>query len=78
MALEELSVKAVGDRVAPGATTASGTTGLIGPSSGFGAARAVSATRTATPQIDVPQRVTIAPREAITDLAAPRVDQVSN
>jgi iron complex outermembrane recepter protein len=38
----------------------------------------VSVTRTATPQIDVPQVVTVAPREAITDLAAPRVDQMSN
>lgn len=75
VALEERSVEAVGDGAAPGMTTASGT---IGPSPGFGAARAVSVTRTATPQIDVPQVVTIAPREAITDLAAPRVDQVSN
>lgn len=78
MALEERSVEAVGDGAAPGATTASGTIGLVGPSPGFGAARAVSVTRTATPQIDVPQVVTVAPREAITDLAAPRVDQMSN
>ncbi|MFC6050169.1 TonB-dependent siderophore receptor, partial [Methylobacterium hispanicum] len=38
--------------------------------------RAVSATRTDTPQREVPQIVTVAPREVITDLAATRVDRV--
>ncbi|KMO16710.1 TonB-dependent receptor [Methylobacterium platani JCM 14648] len=59
-----------------GSSTAAGTIGLIGPTAGFRADRAVSATRTDTPQRDVPQVVTVAPREVITDLAATRVDQV--
>ena len=43
---------------------------------GYGAGAAVSATRTATPQIDVPVAVSVAPRETITDIAATRVDRV--
>ncbi|MDP4024894.1 TonB-dependent siderophore receptor [Methylobacterium sp. NEAU 140] len=78
VALEEVSVEHVGEGAAPGTTTASGTIGLIGPTPGFSAARAVSATRTATPQMDVPQVVNVAPREVITDLAATRVDRVFN
>ncbi|UHC15006.1 TonB-dependent siderophore receptor [Methylobacterium currus] len=57
-------------------SAAAGTIGLIGPTPGFRGDRAVSATRTDTPQRDVPQVVTVAPREVITDLAATRVDQV--
>ncbi|MGX7706864.1 TonB-dependent siderophore receptor [Methylobacterium sp. Gmos1] len=57
-------------------TTAAGTIGLIGPTLGFRADRAVSSTKTDTPQRDVPQVVTVAPREVITDLAATRADQV--
>ncbi len=61
---------------APARSAASGTIGLIGPTPGFRGDRAVSATRTDTPQRDVPQVVTVAPREVITDLAATRVEQV--
>jgi iron complex outermembrane recepter protein len=57
-------------------TTAAGTIGLIGPTPGFRADRAVSSTKTDTPQRDVPQVVTVAPREVITDLAATRAEQV--
>ncbi len=76
MTLEELSVEHVGEGA--GRTTASGrgTIGLIGPTPGYGAGAAVSATRTATPQIDVPVAVSVAPRETITDIAATRVDRV--
>ncbi|TNC16186.1 TonB-dependent siderophore receptor [Methylobacterium terricola] len=59
-------------------TTAAGTIGLIGPTPGFRADRAVSSTKTDVPQRDVPQVVTVAPREVITDLAATRVDRVLN
>nr|WP_238192586.1 TonB-dependent siderophore receptor [Methylobacterium frigidaeris] len=55
---------------------AAGTIGLIGPTPGFRADRAVSSTKTDTPQRDVPQVVTVAPREVITDLAATRAEQV--
>ncbi|AWN55820.1 TonB-dependent siderophore receptor [Methylobacterium sp. 17Sr1-1] len=57
-------------------TTAAGTIGLVGPTPGFRADRAVSSTKTDTPQRDVPQVVTVAPREVITDLAATRAEQV--
>ena len=69
IALEELVVEGRG-AAAPGAI------GLIGPTPGFRADRAVSSTKTDTPQRDVPQVVTVAPREVITDLAATRVDRV--
>lgn len=78
VALEELSVASVGTGAPSSTTTASGTIGLIGPTPGYGAGRAVSSTKTDTPQLDVPQVVTVAPREAITDLAATRVDRVFN
>lgn len=57
-------------------SAAAGAIGLIGPTAGFRADRAVSSTKTDTPQRDVPQVVTVAPREVITDLAATRVDRV--
>ena len=78
IALEEVSVEHVGGSPAPGTTAASDSIGLIGPTPGYGATRAVSATRTPTRQIDVPQVVTVAPREVISDLAATRVDRVFN
>ena len=78
VALEEVSVEHVGGSAVPGTTSASDSIGLIGPTPGYSATRAVSATRTATPQIDVPQVVTVAPREVISDLAATRVDRVFN
>ncbi|WP_409566829.1 TonB-dependent siderophore receptor [Methylobacterium sp. E-046] len=48
---------------------------LIGPTPGFRSDRAVSATKTNTPQRDVPQVVTVVPRELITDINATRVDR---
>ncbi len=75
VALEELSVE---HRGGGAAGTGSGPIGLIGPTPGYGAGRAVSGTKTDTPQRDVPQVVTVAPREVITDLAATRVDRVFN
>ncbi|ACL58066.1 TonB-dependent siderophore receptor [Methylobacterium nodulans] len=75
IALEEVVVEGRG----PGApTAASGAISLIGPTPGFRADRAVSSTKTDTSQRDVPQVVTVAPREVITDLAATRVDRVFN
>ncbi|RVU14228.1 TonB-dependent siderophore receptor [Methylobacterium oryzihabitans] len=62
--------------LAAAATAAAGTIGLIGPTPGFRADRAVSSTKTDTPQRDVPQVVTVASREVVTDLAATRVDRV--
>lgn len=76
--LEELSVEQVGEGTARTTASGRGTIGLIGPTPGYGAGTAVSATRTATPQIDVPVAVSVAPREAITDIAATRVDRVFN
>ncbi len=38
----------------------------------------MSSTKIDTPQLDVPQVVSVAPREVITDLAATRVDRVFN
>ncbi|ACB79313.1 TonB-dependent siderophore receptor [Methylorubrum populi BJ001] len=82
--LEELAVEGegrgqgVGNGAPDSRTAAAGTIGLIGPTPGYRAERAVSATRTDTPQRDVPQIVTVAPREVITDLAATRVDRVFN
>jgi iron complex outermembrane recepter protein len=79
--LGELSVESVGAGSAgapPGTTAAAGTIGLIGPTPGYRADRAVSSTKTDTPQRDVPQVVTVAPRAVITDLAATRVDRVFN
>jgi iron complex outermembrane receptor protein len=52
--------------------------GLIGATPGYGGQRAVSSTKLDTPQRDVPQVVTIAPREVINDLNATRVDRVFN
>ena len=72
--LEEISVEGVGNGGTPGAATASGS--LIGPTPGYRGDRALSSTKTDTPQRDVPQVVTVAPREVITDLAATRVDRV--
>ena len=77
--LEELSVEGAGG----GAPAVAGAgpnpgIGLIGPTPGYRADRAVSSTKTDTPQRDVPQIVTVAPREVITDLAATRVDRVFN
>ncbi len=77
VALDELSVEAVGTGAPAGTTTAAGTIGQIGPTPGFGAGRAVSSTKIDTPQLDVPQVVSVAPREVITDLAATRVDRCS-
>ncbi|MEH3148447.1 MAG: TonB-dependent siderophore receptor [Methylobacterium frigidaeris] len=77
IALDEIAV-AGETRGAEAPTTAAGTIGLIGPTPGFRADRAVSSTKTDTPQRDVPQVVTVAPREVITDLAATRVDRVFN
>ena len=48
---------------------------LIGPTPGFRSDRAVSATKTDTRQLDVPQVVTVVPRELITDINATRVDR---
>ncbi len=82
--LDEISVegegtgRAAGNAPPSGRTAASGAIGLIGPSPGYRADRAVSSTKTDTPQRDVPQVVTVAPREVITDLAATRVDRVFN
>jgi len=82
--LEELSVEgeAKGGESGVGApggrTTAQGAIGYIGPTTGYRADRAVSATKTDTPQRDVPQVVTVASREVVTDLAATRVDRVFN
>ena len=77
--LEELSVEGAGGSapVAVGAGPNPGI-GLIGPTPGYRADRAVSSTKTDTSQRDVPQVVTVAPREVITDLAATRVDRVFN
>ena len=64
---------------APGVrSAAAGAIGLIGPTPGYRTDRAVSSTKTDTPQRDVPQVVTVASREVITDLAATRVDRVFN
>ncbi|KQT60008.1 TonB-dependent receptor [Methylobacterium sp. Leaf456] len=82
--LDEISVAGEGsgraaDNAPPsGRTMAPGAIGLIGPTPGYRADRAVSSTKTDTPQRDVPQIVTVAPREVITDLAATRVDRVFN
>ncbi|MEE8630833.1 MULTISPECIES: TonB-dependent siderophore receptor [Methylobacterium] len=78
IALDEVVVEGSAPAGGPQArlTAASGTIGLIGPTPGFRADRAVSSTKTDTPQRDVPQVVTVAPREVITDLAATRVDRV--
>ncbi|MCP1547121.1 iron complex outermembrane receptor protein [Methylorubrum zatmanii] len=82
--LEELAVegesrsRGVGNGAPDGRTAAAGTIGLIGPTPGYRVDRAVSSTKTDTPQRDVPQIVTVAPREVITDLAATRVDRVFN
>ena len=80
--LEELAVegegRGQGNGAPDGRTAAAGTIGLIGPMPGYRADRAVSSTKTDTPQRDVPQVVTVAPREVITDLAATRVDRVFN
>lgn len=76
LSVESVGPEGVGNGAAPGTTTARGAIGLIGPTPGYRADRAVSATRTDTPQRDVPQIVTVAPREVITDLAATRVDRV--
>ncbi|QRE73189.1 TonB-dependent siderophore receptor [Methylobacterium aquaticum] len=72
IALDEVVVEGALPTLSP----AAGTIGLIGPTPGFRADRAVSSTKTDTPQRDVPQVVTVAPREVITDLAATRVEQV--
>ncbi|MEE7487569.1 TonB-dependent siderophore receptor [Methylobacterium oryzae] len=74
--LEELSVEHVGAGAGRTAASGRGSIGLIGPTPGYGAGASVSATRTAAPQIDVPVAVSVAPREAITDIAATRVDRV--
>ncbi len=82
--LDEISVagegsgRAAGNAPPSGRTTVPGAIGLIGPTPGYRADRAVSSTKTDTPQRDVPQIVTVAPREVITDLAATRVDRVFN
>ena len=78
--LEELSVEGAAGPSASGTGTGSGlgAIGLIGPTPGFRADRAVSSTKTDTPQRDVPQIVAVAPREVITDLNATRVDRVFN
>lgn len=76
LSVESVGTEGVGNGAAPGTTTARGTIGLIGPTPGYRADRAVSSTKTDTPQRDVPQVVTVAPREVITDLAATRVDRV--
>lgn len=72
IALDEVVVEGA----LPTLSAAAGTIGLIGPTAGFRGDRAVSSTKTDTPQRDVPQVVTVAPREVITDLAATRVEQV--
>ncbi|WP_393958478.1 TonB-dependent siderophore receptor [Methylorubrum sp. POS3] len=82
--LDEISVagegsgRAAGNAPPSGRATVPGAIGLIGPTPGYRADRAVSSTKTDTPQRDVPQIVTVAPREVITDLAATRVDRVFN
>ncbi|SFG80772.1 TonB-dependent siderophore receptor [Methylobacterium gossipiicola] len=72
--LDTLTVEGTGI----GLNVPQGGIGLIGATPGFSAARAVSSTKTDVPQRDVPQVVTVAPREVITDLAATRVDRVLN
>ncbi len=72
IALDEIAVEGRSSAT----PVAAGSIGLIGPTPGFRADRAVSSTKTDTPQRDVPQVVTVAPREVITDLNATRVDRV--
>lgn len=76
--LDTLSVEGAAAAEGTGSGVREGAIGLIGPTPGFSAARAVSSTKTDTPQRDVPQVVTVASREVITDLAATRVDRVFN
>ncbi|WP_298967847.1 TonB-dependent siderophore receptor [uncultured Methylobacterium sp.] len=76
IALDEIAVAGEPQAGAAPASVAAGTIGLIGPTPGFRADRAVSSTKTDTPQRDVPQVVTVASREVVTDLAATRVDRV--
>ncbi|TGD95876.1 TonB-dependent siderophore receptor [Methylobacterium nonmethylotrophicum] len=78
IALDEIEVQGSRPTAPVPTTTAAGTIGLIGPTPGFRGDRAVSSTKTDTPQRDVPQVVTVAPREVITDIAATRVDRAFN
>lgn len=77
VALDTLSVEAnAGGPVRPDVLGSSvDAISLIGPTPGFRSDRAVSSTKTNTRQLDVPQVVTVVPRELLTDVNATRVDR---